>query len=50
MILGEVSGVDKDKRYVFVNNADGHGTAIPYDYLILATGGESSYFGNEQFS
>src|ERR1700748_569240 len=28
VILGEVTGVDKDERCVFVNNADGRGTAI----------------------
>src|SRR6516164_8811921 len=38
VILGEVTGVDKDKRCVFANSADREGVPLPYDYLILATG------------
>jgi len=38
VILGEVTGVDKDRRCVLVNDADRVGVPVPYDYLILATG------------
>src|SRR5258706_2215207 len=49
VILGEVTGVDKDQRRVFVNTADREGVALPYDYLILATGVRHSYFGHDEF-
>src|SRR5271168_3781828 len=38
VILGEVTGVDKDKMCVVVNSADRADVRIPYDFLILATG------------
>ncbi|HTR40454.1 MAG TPA: NAD(P)/FAD-dependent oxidoreductase, partial [Pseudomonadales bacterium] len=43
------TGVDKDQRHVFVNTADREGVAVPYDYLILATGLRHSYFGHNEF-
>src|ERR1700688_4144346 len=49
VILGEVTGVDKDKKCVFVNDADRVGVPIGYDYLILATGVRHSYFGRNEF-
>ena len=49
VILGEVTGVDKDRRCVFVNSADREGAALSYDYLVLATGASHSYFGHEEF-
>jgi NADH:quinone reductase (non-electrogenic) len=49
VILGEVTGVDKDRKYVFVSNADREGVPIAYDYLILATGVGHSYFGHDEF-
>ena len=49
VVLGEVTGVDKDERCVIVNNADRTGVRIYYDYLILATGATHSYFGHEEF-
>src|SRR5271170_5656098 len=49
VILGEVTGVDKDQRRVYVNTADREGVALPYDYLILATGVRHSYFGRNEF-
>src|SRR5271169_397381 len=49
VILGEVTAVDKDQRRVFVNTADREGVALPYDYLILATGVRHSYFGRNEF-
>src|SRR6202166_4407636 len=38
VILGEVTGVDKEQKCVFVSDADREGVPIAYDYLILATG------------
>src|SRR5271167_3039299 len=37
VILGEVTGVDKEKKLVFVTDADRQNVPIEYDYLILAT-------------
>src|SRR6266567_7192338 len=50
VILGEVTGVEKDKRCVLVNSADRAGVPIAYDYLILATGVTHSYFGHQEFA
>jgi NADH dehydrogenase len=44
VILGEVVGVDKDRKQVFVCDADRQDVPIPFDYLILATGVTHSYF------
>jgi NADH:ubiquinone reductase (H+-translocating) len=41
--------VDKDQRHFFVNTADRDEVALPYDYLILATGVRHSYFGHNEF-
>jgi NADH dehydrogenase len=49
VILGEVTGVDKDKKCVFVTDADRENVPIVYDYLILATGATHSYFGHNEF-
>jgi NADH dehydrogenase len=49
VILGEVIGVDKDQKRVFVSNSDRQNVPIPYDYLILATGVSQSYFGHNEF-
>jgi NADH:ubiquinone reductase (H+-translocating) len=49
VIMGEVTGVDKDQRCVFANSADRENVEIHYDYLILATGARHSYFGHDEF-
>src|SRR6266487_2199564 len=49
VIMGEVTGVDKAQRCVFVNDADREHVPIPYDYLILATGVRPRYFGHNEF-
>ena len=49
MILGEVTGVDKERKCVFVSNADRQQVPVAYDYLILATGATHSYFGHNEF-
>jgi NADH:ubiquinone reductase (H+-translocating) len=49
VILGEVTGVDKENRCVFVSDADRQDVPVTYDYLILATGASHSYFGRNEF-
>src|SRR3989454_8092001 len=49
VILGDVRGVDSDRRCVFVDSVDREGVAFEYDYLILATGQRHSYFGHDEF-
>jgi NADH dehydrogenase FAD-containing subunit len=49
VIMGEVTGVDKVQRCVFVNDADRQHVPVRYDYLILATGARHSYFGHNEF-
>src|SRR5215469_7594613 len=46
VILGEVTGVDKDQKCVIVSDADRQNVPIAYDYLVLATGASHSYFGH----
>src|SRR5690349_11205779 len=50
VILGEVTGVDKDQKCVVVSNADRQNVPITYDYLVLATGATHSYFGHNEFA
>ena len=39
--MGEVTAIDLDARYVKTN-----GSVIAYDYLVLAVGGQTNFFGN----
>src|SRR6202007_2730408 len=50
VILGEVTGVDKDQKCIFVSDADRQNVPITYDYLILATGASHNYFGHNEFA
>lgn len=50
MILGEVTEVDKERKCVFVTNADRENVPVAYEYLILATGATHSYFGHDEFA
>ena len=50
LILGEVTGVDKAQKCVFVSDADRQNVPIAYDHLILATGASHSYFGHNEFA
>src|SRR6202008_4394294 len=50
VVMGEVTGVDKDQKCVFVSDADRQNVPIAYDYLILATGASHSYFGHNEFA
>jgi len=49
VVLGEVTGVDKDAKRIIVRDADREAVPLPYDYLILATGATHSYFGHSEF-
>src|SRR5262245_26838224 len=49
VLLGEATGVDTDRRCVFVDSRDRQRVPIEYDYLILSTGATHSYFGHEEF-
>ena len=40
--MGEVTAIDFDDRYVKTN-----GSVIAYDYLVLAVGGQTNFFGNQ---
>jgi NADH dehydrogenase FAD-containing subunit len=48
--LREVTGVDADGRRVFFTALDGTRQALAYDYLVLATGVEQSYFGHDAYA
>jgi NADH dehydrogenase FAD-containing subunit len=48
--LAEVTGVVPDRRQVVAKAQDRVETALPYDYLVLATGVEQSYFGHDEFA
>jgi NADH dehydrogenase len=50
VIMGEVTGVDKDRNCVISSDADRQNVPIAYDYLILATGASHSYFGHHEFA
>lgn len=45
--MAEVTGIDKDERCVYVTNWP---RPIEYDYLVLATGVEGSYFGHDEWA
>ena len=49
VVMGEVTGVDKEQRCVIANSADREGVRLRYDYLVLATGASHSYFGHDEF-
>jgi len=49
VIMGEVTGVDKERKQVLVSDADRQAVSVAYDYLILASGATHSYFGHNEF-
>jgi len=49
VLMGEVTGVDKEQHCVFVNSPDREHVPVHYDYLILASGARHSYFGHDEF-
>lgn len=44
-LLGKVDGVDRDAREVILR----HGTRVPYDSLVIATGVRHAYFGKDHW-
>src|SRR5262245_34631030 len=48
--LVEVTGVDRDRREVSFTSGDGRAQTTTYDYLVLATGVEQSYFGHDEYA
>lgn len=49
VLLGEVQGIDAQAREVVVNTPDRDGVRIGYDFLVVATGVQHSYFGHDEF-
>jgi len=49
VIMGEVTGVDKERKQVLCSDADRQEVPLAYDYLILASGATHSYFGHNEF-
>lgn len=45
VIMDEVTGIDTQRKRVLL----GDGKAVPYDYLIIATGARHSYFGKDDW-
>src|SRR5271167_4652969 len=50
VIMGEVTGVDKEQKCVIISGPDHLSVRIAYDYLLLATGSTHSYFGHNEFA
>lgn len=46
VLLGNVTGIDTARRVILVS-ADGDTREEPYDYLIVAAGSVTNYFGND---
>ncbi len=45
VLLGSVTAIDADGRHVLIGKQ-----RIPYDYLVLATGAQHSYFGRDDWA
>ena len=45
MLMAEVTGVDTTAKSVITTSG-----AVPYDYLMLATGATHSYFGHDEWA
>ena len=50
VFLGEVTGINKDAKFVYVSNEDHKGVPLRYDVLVIATGVTHSYFGHDEFA
>lgn len=50
VIMGEVTGVDTGRREVIVRTADRDDHHIGFDFLVVATGVQHSYFGRDDFA
>lgn len=49
VLLGDVVDIDVNTRHVVLETL-GRRTTVPYDSLIVATGSQQSYFGNDRFA
>jgi NADH dehydrogenase FAD-containing subunit len=49
VLLGDVTGINVEARSIVADSADRTGVPLTYDYLILATGVQHSYFGHAEF-
>src|SRR5215469_8954119 len=50
VLLAEVTGVDVARREVQIHDlAADWDRAIPYDYLVISTGADQSYFGHDEW-
>src|ERR1700746_896691 len=50
VMLGNVTGIDPATRHVIVDAGDKNGLRVAYDYLVLATGATTTYFGHDEFA
>ena len=50
VFLGEVTGINKDAKFVYVSNEDHKCVPLRYDILVIATGVTHSYFGHDEFA
>src|SRR5580698_3120012 len=50
VFLGEVSGINKDAKFVYASDEDHQDAALGYDILVIATGVAHSYFGHDEFA
>ncbi len=48
--LGEVTGIDLERRRVLVEAGEGEANALEYDSLIVAAGAGQSYFGHPEWA
>lgn len=46
VVLGEMTGLDRDRREVVL----GSGQRLPYEYVVLALGGRTSFFGHDEWA
>lgn len=49
VLMAEVTGIDREKRRVSLDAAEGGRSELTYDYLIVATGMQNSYFGHPEW-
>jgi NADH dehydrogenase len=47
VLLGEATGIDTERRVVRLAEGPGGAREVGYDFLIVATGSENSYFGHD---
>jgi NADH:ubiquinone reductase (H+-translocating) len=49
VLLGEVVGLDLEKRRVLLSGGSRGDEAVPYDWLVVAAGSRFHYFGNDEW-